>query len=279
METNRIIIGDTLTELKKLPADSIDMGVTSPPYNKGERHQGWLVDNVLYDKAGDGKDEDEYQAEQVAVLDELYRVIKPGGAFFYNHKLRWERGWLRHPFAWVSRSKWVIRQEIIWHRKIAGNIRGWRFWQVEERIYWLYKPTADNAAEPIGKELESRHAKMTSIWDIRPERKLKWIPDAFPLELPGRCIYSILSDSRGIVIDPYAGSGTTLVAAKLLGSEYIGIELSENYAAGAEERLSNAFMEKDKLADECAKHRVALTFKMRKEKGLSKPRVRRKRLF
>lgn len=279
METNRIIIGDTLTELKKLPDNCIDMGVTSPPYNKGERHQGWLVDNVLYDKASDGKDEAEYQAEQVAVLDELYRVIRPGGSFFYNHKLRWDRGWMLHPYSWVSRSKWVVKQEIIWHRKIAGNIRGWRFWQVEERIYWLYKPNPEEAAEPIGAELESRHAKMTSIWDIRPERQLKWIPDAFPLELPGRCIFSILSDKRGVVIDPYAGSGTTLVAAKLLGSDYIGIEMSDNYAARAEERLANAFMEKDRLAAECAKHAVGMTFKQRKEKGISKPRVRRKRLL
>ena len=134
METNRIIIGDTLTELKKLPADSIDMGVTSPPYNKGERHQGWLVDNVLYDKAGDGKDEDEYQAEQVAVLDELYRIIKPGGAFFYNHKLRWERGWLRHPFAWVSRSKWEISSSVLCCNASISFVDGFSF-----DMYILYR--------------------------------------------------------------------------------------------------------------------------------------------
>ena len=85
MKMNRIIVGDTLTELKKLPDGYFDVGVTSPPYNKGERHRGWLVDNVIYDQAGDGKDEEAYQAEQVAVLDELYRVTAPGGSFFYNH--------------------------------------------------------------------------------------------------------------------------------------------------------------------------------------------------
>lgn len=279
MKMNRIIVGDTLTNLKKMPDDYFHAGVTSPPYNKGERHRGWLVDNVIYDKAGDGKDEAAYQDEQVAVLDELYRVTAPGGSFFYNHKLRWERGWLRHPYAWVSRSKWVIRQEVIWHRKIAGNIRGWRFWQVEERLYWLYKPRPEETAAPIGKELESRHAKMTSVWEIRPERKMDWIPDPFPLELAGRCIFSILSEGKGRVIDPYAGSATTLVAAKLLGYDYLGIELSKDYTAKARERLANAFMEKDRLAIEVARHHVDLTFKKRKERGMSKPRVRRRRLL
>ena len=40
---------------------------------------------------------------------------------------------------WLRKTKWTVKQEIIWDRVIAANIRGWRFWQVEERIYWLYK--------------------------------------------------------------------------------------------------------------------------------------------
>jgi len=100
----------------------------------------WLVDKVVYDAAIDRKDEAEYQSEQIAVLNELYRVTKAGGSLFYNHKIRWVRGRLIHPYEWVSKSRWILRQEIIWHRKIAANLRGWRFWQVDERIYWLYKP-------------------------------------------------------------------------------------------------------------------------------------------
>ena len=274
---NAVVHGDTLSVLRGLPDDSFDVGVTSPPYNKGERHQGWLVPKVTYHANSDRHDEDAYRAEQIEVLNELYRVTKPGGSFFYNHKLRWERGWLQHPYAWVSQTDWVMRQEIIWHRKIAGNIRGWRFWQVEERLYWLYKPRPEETAAPIGRELESRHAKMTSVWEIRPERKMDWIPDPFPLELAGRCIFSILSDGKGRVIDPYAGSGTTLVAAKLLGYDYLGIELSKDYTTRARERLANAFMEKDRLAAEVARHHVDLTFKKRKEKGMSKPRPPRRR--
>jgi len=287
MDLNQIILGNTLEELRKLPDDYFDVGVTSPPYNKGEKSKGWLVDNVVYDNHKDNGDESEYRLNQIAVLKELYRITKPGGSFFYNHKIRWEHGWLQHPYEWLYEFVfsqpylWVLRQEIIWYRKIAGNIRGWRFWQVEERIYWLYKPTEKERLTnaPIGVELESRHAKMTSVWQIRPESKLQWAPDPFPLEIPARCIYSILGDGKGRVIDPYSGSGTTLVAAKLLGYDYLGIDISEEYTERARERLANAFMEKDRLAKEIALHHVKMTFKQRKERGISKPRQRRQRLL
>jgi len=271
MDKNTILTGDALTILRTLPDEIFDVGVTSPPYNKGERDKGWLVDKVVYDVASDSKNEAEYQQEQIEVLNELYRVTKPGGSFFYNHKLRWVRGRMIHPYDWVSKTKWVIRQEIIWQRRIAGNIRGWRFWQVDERIFWLHKPRQGEEREPIGEELKPRHAKLTSIWEIRPEDKIDWVPDPFPLALPARCIYSVMDERKGWVIDPYAGSGTTLLAAKLLGHEFLGVEISEGYAKKALERLSNAEFERKRLLEETELHRVELTFQKRKEIGLAKP--------
>ncbi|MDR0486320.1 MAG: site-specific DNA-methyltransferase [Elusimicrobiota bacterium] len=260
-----LINGDTLTELKKIADNSIDMGITSPPYNKQENKKGWLVANVKYDTACDKKNENKYQTEQIEVLDELYRVIKPGGCFFYNHKIRWERGILLHPLSWVSKTKWNLRQEIIWDRGIAANIRGWRFWQVEERIYWLHKPKDKNGL--IGEELPSKHALLTSIWRIRPEQR-KIHPAAFPLEIPARCIFSIMGDKSGIIIDPYCGSGTALVAAKLLGCSYIGIDLSDKYIMQAKMRLENCESERVALQKETALHFVRKTFRKRKEDGM-----------
>jgi len=263
MTPGTLIQGDALTELRKLPEDTFDVGVTSPPYNKGERHKGWLVKNVVYEGVRDIKDEKEYQDEQVEVLNELFRVTKPGGSFFYNHKIRWECGRMIHPYSWVSRSRWVVRQEIIWNRRIAANIRGWRFWQVEERIYWLFKPKGDDL---IGPELASRHALLTSVWEMRPETDNPH-PAPFPIELPIRCIYSILDGGYGAVIDPYAGSGTTLVAAELMGLPWLGIEISPEYIEMAEERLANAEDERPRAEAEIALHKVTKTFKQRKENG------------
>jgi len=260
---NKVIHGDALTVLKTFPDNIIDMGVTSPPYNKGENKKGWLVTNVKYTGATDKLSEDVYQENQAAVLNEIYRITKPAGSFFYNHKIRWEKGRMFHPMDWLRKTEWVIRQEIIWDRMIAANIRGWRFWQVEERIFWLYKPDGKNL---IGEELKAKHALLTSIWRFSPEHKNPH-PAPFPLVLPVRAIYSVMDEKKGIIIDPYCGSGTTLVASRILGHYFTGIEISEEYVSYAEQRLKNYQSEIKYANDETAKHIVEKTFKERKERG------------
>ena len=262
----KLIAGDTLSVLEKIDDDVINVGITSPPYNKQEKQKGWLVKNVVYDVYKDAVSEPEYQQNQVNVLDEIYRVTAPGGSFFYNHKIRWDRGNMYHPIDWLRKTKWTVKQEIIWDRMIAGNIRGWRFWQVEERIYWLYKPIGDHL---IGKELESKDAKLTSIWRGVPENSRKNPhPAPFPLWLPARVIISILStETQGIVLDPYIGSGTTAVAAKLLGHKYVGIDRSEEYIKMTNDRLDNVPSEMPKIEEELELHHIEMTFKERKSKG------------
>jgi site-specific DNA-methyltransferase (adenine-specific) len=261
---NKIFCGDALTILKDLPSEIVDIGVTSPPYNKGENKKGWLVGNVKYEGASDKLPEDEYQENQIEVLNEIYRITKPGGSFFYNHKIRWEKGQLLHPMDWLRKTKWVIRQEIIWDRMIAANIRGWRFWQVDERIYWLYKPKGNKL---IGEELKPKHALLTSIWRFPPEKKNPH-PAPFPLALPVRCIFSIMDERKGgLVLDPYCGSGTTLVAAKILGHNFIGIDISKKYVEFSKKRLENFKSEEKDAYEEMANHIVVKTFKERKEKG------------
>lgn len=260
---NKIIKGDALAILKTLPDEIVDMGVTSPPYNKGENKKGWLVTNVKYSEVTDKLPEHIYQKNQIEVLNELFRVTKNGGSFFYNHKIRWERGNLIHPMDWLRKTKWTIKQEIIWDRMIAANIRGWRFWQVEERIFWLYKPVGKNL---IGKELKPKHALLTSIWRFQPEQK-NLHPAPFPLALPIRAIYSIMDEKKGVIIDPYCGSGTTLVAAKILKHDFVGIEISKEYIKCAENRLKNYTIEIEYANREIFQHIVEKTFKERKEKG------------
>ena len=257
---NKLIHGDAFAVLKKIDDDFVDLGITSPPYNKGEKHKGWLVKNVKYNVAIDNIPEKDYQNQQAEVLNEIFRITKPGGSFFYNHKTRWANGVMIHPMEWLSKTRWTVKQEIIWDRAIAANIRGWRFWQIDERINWLYKPIGDNQ---IGEELQSRHALLTSIWRFPPERK-NGHPAPFPLILPARIIYSIMNDNKGIVLDPYVGSGTTCLAAKLLGSDYIGIDVSRDYIKDAEFRLKNYLSYRNKINEEIIKHIVVKTFSDRK---------------
>jgi site-specific DNA-methyltransferase (adenine-specific) len=261
---NKVIVGDALEILKTIPDKSIDITVTSPPYNKRNKSHGWLVTKEKYSDYDDLLVEDKYQEWQIELLNELERVTKPGGSVFYNHKIRWDDGKLIHPFEWVSKSVWNMRQEIIWDRMIAANMRGWRFWQVDERIYWLNKPVEKYL---IGKEIEAKHAKFSSIWRMKPEPRNENHPAPFPLGLPLRAIYSILERKGKVVLDPFAGTGTTLVAAKILGHNYIGIDVSRDYAQIARTRLRNYKKEIDLAEEEIKRHKIDDSFTDRKKRG------------
>ena len=261
---NSVQAGRALEILGQLPDDCVNVTVTSPPYNKQENTYGWLVRTNRYSHYQDRQIEPEYQEWQVDVLDELYRVTKPGGSLFYNHKTRWIDGTMIHPLQWILNSSWHLRQEIIWDRILAANVRGWRFWQVDERVYWLYKPINNHL---VGQELESRHAKMSSIWRIKPVSRTEKHPAPFPLELPLRAIYSMPGEDRKIVLDPFCGTGTTLVAAKLLGHNYIGVDISPDYVAHSRERLVNFEVEREKANVEISKHVVKDPFRKRKARG------------
>ena len=82
---NELIVGDTLETIKKIDSDYFDLGITSPPYNKLGT-SGKIIKKVEYDSYQDNLDENIYQSNQMEVLNEIYRVTKPGGSFFYNHK-------------------------------------------------------------------------------------------------------------------------------------------------------------------------------------------------
>ena len=114
---NELINGDTLQILKNIDSDYFDLTITSPPYNK-RKNSGDIIKKVEYDSYNDNQNEEEYQKNQIEVLNEVYRVTKPGGSFFYNHKCRWENGEMIHPITWLSKSDWIIKQEIIWNRKL-----------------------------------------------------------------------------------------------------------------------------------------------------------------
>lgn len=261
MEVNKTYIGDTLKTLKEFPSDYFDITVTSPPYNKN-KVAGKLVGEVKYKDATDNKNEVQYQQEQIDVLNEVFRITKPYGHIFYNHKVRWMNGCMIHPMEWLTKTQWHIRQEIIWDRGIAANIRGWRFWQVEERVYWMQKGLL------IGDELKSRHAKMSSVWKIRPETRFPEHPAPFPIELPTRCIASIADERLCLnVLDPYCGVGTTLVAAHMMTHNYVGIDICPDYLPIIKER-EESIEDRGRIERELALHKVEKSYAERKKVGI-----------
>lgn len=271
-EKNKIYNGITLDILKTFPDNIIDLTVTSPPYNKKITKSGKnsIMKPIKYDSIGDNMNESDYQKDQINVLNEIYRTTKQGGSMFYNHKVRHLKGIMTHPMEWLVKTKWHLRQEIIWNRKAAVEVGGYRFYQIDERIYWLYKPLNNNV---IGSKMLSKHARCSSIWTFAPDRKNDH-PAPFPLEIPLRCILSMLDENKGIVLDPYMGSGTTAVACKLLNKDYIGIDISQNYINKAIDRINNFENERYKLEKELENHIVKKSYKERqKERNKKKGNI------
>lgn len=262
MKLNTILQGDVLEVTKGLPREFVDLIVTSPPYNKRKAggSKNSIMNKIEYDSVSDDLPEEEYQDQQIQLMNALYRVTKEGGSLFYNHKVRHLKGIVTHPMEWVTKSDWHLRQEIVWDRNAPVQVNGILFYPVDERIYWLYKPVGDNV---IGERMLSKHARVKSVWRFAPERNNPH-PAPYPLELPLRCILGMLDDQEGLVFDPYMGSGSTAVAAKLLGKDYLGIDISPNYIKMAEERILNFESERPKLDKELELHVVTKTWQQRK---------------
>ena len=229
---NKFICGDTIEVMKQIPDESIDLIVTSPPYNmrrSGKNSSGgkWKNSKLLndgYKGYSDNMPHDEYVEWQRACLTEMLRIISEDGAIFYNHKWRIQSGILndRHDII----NGFPVRQIIIWKRQGGFNFSKTFFLPTYEVLYLIAKPKF---------KLVDKANAHTDVWAIGQERK-NVHPAPFPEELAERIISSTDAD---IVLDPFMGSGTTAIAAKNLEREFIGIDISPEYCEMAKNRLIN----------------------------------------
>lgn len=236
LEYNKIYNLDVLEGLKQLPNNSIDVGITSPPYNKlglrnGQKQQGSDWNGyITYENFDDNMSENEYQKWQIDILNEIKRILKPGGSFFYNHKNRRFNKTEYSPYEWISKCNLNIYQTIIWDRKSDVNNNSHFFQPIYELVYWL---TKDNKKAP--KFFKKNLKEQKSIWSISPKINIPH-PAPFPEELVEQCILAT-TEPGDIVFDPFMGIGTTALVAKKLGRNFIGFEISENYIKLANENL------------------------------------------
>ena len=133
LELNKIYCIDVLEGLKQLDDESIDLIITSPPYNKvglnGITKGGNWSKTIDYNGStnNDKMNEEDYQEWQINVLNECYRVLKNDGSLFYNHKNRIHNGEIVSPFAWLFKTPFKIKQELIWDRGSGHNISKCRY--------------------------------------------------------------------------------------------------------------------------------------------------------
>lgn len=254
---DNIILGNCLKVLQKMPADSIDLIVTSPPYADSRKN------------TYGGIHPDNYVEWFLPISNELRRVLKDDGTFILNIKEKVLNG-ERHTYVMeliieMRKQGWLWTEEFIWHKKncYPGKWSN-RFRDAWERCLQFNKQKKFNMYQesvmvPMGNwaksrlknlsetdkrrdnsKVESGFGKNISNWVGRelayPTNVLHFATEcgnknhsaAFPEELPSWFI-KLFTKEGDLVLDPFFGSGTTGVAAKALKRHYVGIEIRDEY--------------------------------------------------
>lgn len=242
---NVVLTGDAREN--PLPDNCVQLVVTSPPYNASKAYDDDLT-------------LDEYLKLLHDVFAECYRVLSPGGRMVVNVANLGRKPYI--PLSTYINSMMIelgflMRGEIIWDKSAsAGSSCAWGSFQsasnpclrdIHEYLlvfskgdYKLPRSKKERAEGRID-TIEKRDfiEQTKSIWRFATERASRVNhPAPFPVELPRRCIemYTFAGD---VVFDPFNGSGTTCVAAKQSGRVFVGMDLSEEYCAIADERIMN----------------------------------------
>ena len=225
--------GDCLERMKEIEDESVDLIITSPPYNLGNNHHTGNNRIVIY---ADNMPEIEYQKWQIEVLKECYRVLKPDGSLFYNHKNRIKEGVQLSPYEWLFKTPFIIKQELVWMNR-SQNFDKIRFYPMTERVYWLTKSPQTKLFNAIN------HHDVFDTKDWKPVGTKAEHKRAFPIEMP-RDIISCFPNAK-VVLDPFMGSGSTGVACVNTNRKFIGIEMDEKYFNIACDRIEEAIREKE----------------------------------
>jgi site-specific DNA-methyltransferase (adenine-specific) len=260
---HRLICGDCLTVLPTLAAGTVDVVVTSPPYNLGIAYRG-------YD---DRRAEEDYLDWLIRVATEIRRVMKEDASFFLNISGSSSAPWL--PFELIVRLRplFVLQNHITWIKSIATKrdsvghfkpVGGQRFLHHNhEHIFHLtlsgdvkldrlaigvpFKDKSNIARRGHARDLRCRGNTWFIPYDTVQSKAAKFHhPSTFPVALPRWCI-RLHGRKKTVALDPFMGTGTTMVAAQLEGASGIGIDMDTAYVAIAQARLVEAGHAQDAL--------------------------------
>lgn len=227
-------------EMDELPDNSVALMVTSPPYNVGKDYD-------------DDLSLDEYLGLLERVFRETYRVLEPGGRACINIANVGRKPYI--PLAsylnvMMKEIGYLMRGEVIWVKgKGASGSCAWGSWKsaknpvlrdLHEYILIFSKGRFDRVRKGTNTiERDEFMQNTLSIWEFQPESAKKvGHPAPFPEELPKRLI-ELYTFKEDLVLDPFCGVGTTCVAARNLGRNWIGYDIGPDYVRAAKARMAN----------------------------------------
>src|SRR3989344_5642800 len=260
---NRIIKGDAIEVLKKIPDASVDHCVTDPPYNisgyDNKKEIGWLKSNKHWvsDKKFNKINEEwdtysngDYENFTREWLQEIFRIIKPNGSIiiFGSYHNIYKLGYILQSF-----DRKIINSVVWFKRNAFPNITQRMLCESTEHIIWAVNNTQKHAKNWIFNYDELKRInggkQMRNVWDIPmtpiSEKKSGKHPSQKPIELIERLVLASTNEGE-IIIDPFVGSGTLPVVAKMHGRKFIGIDNNEEFVNLTNKRLS-LISKKEKL--------------------------------
>lgn len=251
------IYNDSSEEMKQIPDNSVDLIVTSPPYNINISYGNNTKKGKIVSSKGvkypDKLEEEEYRELLNKVFTECKRVLKENGSIWINIKNRLIKGEVIPPF-WIMNyfTEMHLQNLLIWNFDWGGSTNK-RFAPRYEYVFWYIN-------NPKNFKFNIEEVKVPAL-NYRPDRyksQLKNPSDVWripmvsgnfeertehPAQYPESLIKRILlagSDEGDVILDPFLGSGTTAVVAKKLNRNYIGFELEKEYIEMAKNRINKA---------------------------------------
>lgn len=245
---HKLILGDCLEELKKLPDESVDLVFADPPYGLAKKKGlGWKYSkHITLQETWDIFSKDQFLEFNMKWITECMRVLKHGGSLWVCGSFHniYQLGFiLQHLDAKINNS-------IVWFKPNAQpNITCRMFTESTEHLIWAVKNHSktkwtfnyEDTKNRIEDSLNPKGKQTRNVWSIPlTPRKEKWAgehPTQKPQELLRRIIMSCTQEGD-LVLDPFVGSGTTSIVAKFLNRRSIGIDNNKRYLDIAEKRLS-----------------------------------------
>jgi len=249
---NTIIVGDAEEILAKIPSESIDIIITSPPYNFGHSYAN--------DPTEDTREWNDYFKKLFAIWKECYRVLKTGGRIAVNIQPLFSDYVPTHHIIsnQLLNLGFLWKAEILWDKSnYNAKYTAWGSWKSPSMPYlkytWEFIEVFDKGthkkpgnSEYIDITAEEFKKWVFGKWNFAPENRMKEFghPAMFPEELPKRLL-KLFSYKGDIVLDPFNGVGTTTFVAWKLKRRFIGIDISREYCEKALDRIKKETFQKN----------------------------------
>lgn len=245
--TNKVIKGDTIEELKKIPSESIDLIFADPPYFMGTEGELLRTDGSKFNGVEDEWDKfsgyNEYDEFCLQWLKECKRVLKKNGSFWVIGSFQ---NIYRLGYMLQNLNFWILN-DIVWSKpNAAPNFAGTRYQNSHETLLWCCKSEKAKYTFNYKTMKHLNGGKQDkSVWDIGICIGNERLKDSsgkkvHSTQKPEKLLYKVIlstSKPNDLVLDPFFGTGTTGAIAKRLGRNFIGIEREQAYIDASIDRI------------------------------------------